>query len=229
MTLLLSKPNIKVGKNVRGFSIPADVTCPGATELCRQHCYAKHRRFANNIVSSANEKRLSRAESREFAREMIETINRLRRRSLVRIHVSGDFYSAAYVRKWIAIIKACPETRFWAYTRSWRLPRLRKALRELAELPNMSLWWSTDRETHRESGRPPRWKNVRVAWMLVPEDCDRVPAYVDLVFRVMRDTRQTTVAGKPVCPAENGINQHHEVTCTQCGICYKEPICLQQS
>lgn len=34
-----------------------------------------------------------------------------------RIHASGDFYSKEYLDMWIDVVKACPETKFLAYTK----------------------------------------------------------------------------------------------------------------
>lgn len=35
----------------------------------------------------------------------------------VRVHAAGDFYSAAYARAWLRIIRATPNTNFYAYTK----------------------------------------------------------------------------------------------------------------
>jgi hypothetical protein len=67
-----------------------------------------------------------------------------RKVKVFRIHVSGDFYSAAYTRKWIQIVKALPEVQFYAYTRSWRVETIKPALEELRTLPNMQLFASMD-------------------------------------------------------------------------------------
>lgn len=37
---------------------------------------------------------------------------------LLRIHASGDFFSVAYIEMWQRIVKACPETAFWTYTKN---------------------------------------------------------------------------------------------------------------
>jgi hypothetical protein len=90
-------------------------------------------------------------------------IGEIRRRwvACVRIHVSEDFYSAEYVRKWAAVARACPATRFYAYTRSWRRPDIAAALAELSRCRNVRLWYSCDRDT----GIP-----ARVPRPKVPED-----------------------------------------------------------
>ena len=100
---------------------------------------------------------------------------------VVRIHASGDFYSAAYTRTWAEVARACPGTAFFAYTRSWRRPEVLAELIGLAGLPNVSLWFSID----RDSGRAPDVARVRHAYLLGPGKAGAgVPADADLVFRV---------------------------------------------
>ena len=62
----------------------------------------------------------------------------------MRLHVSGDFWSAEYISSWIAICKAFPQTLFWAYTRSWIVSDLRARLETLRALENVQLFASTD-------------------------------------------------------------------------------------
>ena len=62
----------------------------------------------------------------------------------VRIHSSGDFYSAEYVEWWRGIIEALPEVRFWAYSRSWVDSSLLSHLEVLRALPNLQLFASWD-------------------------------------------------------------------------------------
>lgn len=40
------------------------------------------------------------------------------------VRVGGDFYNAAYARKWLAIMSGLPAVRFYFYTRSWRVPAI---------------------------------------------------------------------------------------------------------
>jgi Gene product 88 len=41
--------------------------------------------------------------------------------ALVRVHVSGDFYSETYFRAWMAVAVQRPETVFYAYTKSLKI------------------------------------------------------------------------------------------------------------
>lgn len=51
---------------------------------------------------------------------MIAELRRVRK-TYIRIHDSGDFYSQAYLDKWVTIIKANPAKRFYCYTTSLHL------------------------------------------------------------------------------------------------------------
>lgn len=59
----------------------------------------------------------------------------------VRIHDAGDFYDAEYVRKWIEIVQAHPELKFYAYTKTYGLTdkKLVAALNDLEKEPNFKL------------------------------------------------------------------------------------------
>lgn len=156
----------------------------------------------------------------DFAQRMAYEIT-LKRIRVLRIHASGDFYDAAYIRNWITILDGCPNTEFYAYTRSWRVPELLDPLIGLAQMPNMRMWWSTDPEIHMFGERPPRLPHTRVAWMQVNDE-DQVPQYVNVVFRTekLRKTVLITAGGKLVCPVENGLEMH--TTCSECGVCYNQ-------
>lgn len=215
MKRLLVPGNAKLG-HVPSFSIPAGKTCPGKTEICTKHCYAMKNFFKMSSVQQAHRKRLAATKRKNFVERVIEEIGQLEL-ELLRIHVAGDFYDAPYVRKWIKIVQACPDTQFYAYTRSWRKTNMLAALKELASLPNMQLWWSVDKDSHAENGRPPRVRGVNVAYMQADYD-EKVPSYVNLVFRVKRHGVQKFINGKIVCPVEQGTD--NDITCEKCRMCF---------
>jgi hypothetical protein len=130
-------------------------------------------------------------------------------------------YDAPYVRKWIAIAKACSSTTFYVYTRSWRVKAMLPALTELAKCKNVRMWWSTDKDTHAIDGAPPRVRNVRVAHF-VADQLERVPAYADLVFRDQHKPIEKYRNGRLVCPAENGVQYQFKMTCSDCKLCTKQ-------
>ena len=209
---LLQQGNAKLGEGIYTFSLPAVATCPGASPSCRKECYALRGRFL--FLRRAYQRYLAASQEEGFSARMVGEIRR-RWAGCVRIHVSGDFYSAAYVRKWAAVARACPGTRFFAYTRSWRRADIAGALEELSGCPNVRLWYSCDRDTGTPAHVPRR---VKLAWMQT--GADDIPPRADLVFRVhrLRRTVAKRVALALVCPVENGATGHR-TDCGRCRLC----------
>lgn len=218
---MIVQGNSKLG--LRGsvwcFGIPAGLTCPGSTELCRGKCYAMKGNYRMSKVKSALERKYEETLQDDFADRMVAEIKRVKAK-LFRIHTSGDWYSPEYVDKWIEIVAGTPETTHWAYTRSWSVPVFAKPLSRLAKLPNMRLWYSADRETGYPHRVPP---GVRVAYLAdSDEDARQIdPERVRLIFRDVpdRSTELLSVGGRPVCPHENG--RHSDLTCESCKLCLR--------
>jgi len=211
--------NTKLGNLIFGWSITPGRrhSCPGETNLCRTRCYAKHGFFAMPNVKQSHVRNYTFTQDENFTAWMITTL-RMRDIRLMRVHVSGDFYSPEYVQKWIDIATASPQTTFFAYTRSWRVDALLPELIQLGGLPNFQLWWSIDRET----GPAPAIKGMRRAYMAISDaDALAAPNDCDLVFRVNTSTRMPKANGVTVCPVENGIDTKFPITCSKCGICWK--------
>lgn len=110
------------------WNLPAEKTCPFATEHCKKSCYAKKaERIYKNVLAS-RQQNLAEAESIDFVENMIYTIeHHLRgiafrgKKTVFRIHESGDFYNMEYTRKWLKIVKHFehdPRIIFLAYTKS---------------------------------------------------------------------------------------------------------------
>jgi Gene product 88 len=218
---LLTAGNRKLGAHVGAWSVPAVDTCPGMTRVCARVCYAKRYCRRLGLDYSANREAL-RAPG--FVTRMAREAELYR---LVRINVSGDFASQQDILSWRLVARACPHTVFWAYTRSWRLPKLLARLESVkAEVPNLVILWSCDRGTGI-----PIWMNKQdVVWMAT-EDTDIPPRPVRIVFRHRRSTRMAKMACGPliigarmstVCPAENGVA--NSVTCQRCRLCFREAL-----
>ena len=114
------------------WNLPAKVTCPFSTFLCRKYCYAKsaERYDGPRLMRKRNYKR---SLSDSFVQDMIYTIsvhltrpkyaNDNVKQIVIRIHESGDFYSREYAKKWLKIARAfsCDNRIvFMAYTKSVR-------------------------------------------------------------------------------------------------------------
>jgi hypothetical protein len=160
--MLIQPGNSKMG-GVANYSMRAKASCPGRTPICDAFCYAAAGRFNASNVMRTHDRNLAESRRADFARRVIDEITKMKL-ELLRVHVAGDFYDEAYIDKWIQIAKACPNTKFYAYTRSWRVAELVPALRRLARCPNFQLWLSADRDSHRFNGRPPA--HTRRAGML---------------------------------------------------------------
>lgn len=216
--LTLSCHNSKLGRLIWNWSIPAIQTCPGSTEACRTACYATQGHYYHAGVRKCHLRNLAATGRASFVSYMVAVIEHSRA-TVVRIHCAGDFYSAEYIQKWKEIIDALPGVRFYAYTRSWRVPELMPALRDLAKSRNLRLWFSVD----KDSEKPPKPRRVGLAYMLSPgEPEERIPPGMHLVFRVARKGVKTRLAGAVVCPPENGKNYKRPVTCATCSLCWRE-------
>jgi hypothetical protein len=110
------------------FSLPAEKTCPQSTEMCRKSCYAKKAERLYKNTRIARDRNYKQSLKNDFVAVMIATIeyhmnkpNCKNANFLFRIHESGDFYSAEYMRKWVAIanhFKGNKRITFCAYTKS---------------------------------------------------------------------------------------------------------------
>lgn len=128
---LLIDGNAKLGKGVWTFS-----TLPGTdkykldmngtsldikgTCVCDcVGCYAKSGFFRMNstIKALAIRTYLARNYTEWVKRAIIAQI-KAESAKLVRIHASGDFFSAEYVQAWREIAKECESTVFWTYTKN---------------------------------------------------------------------------------------------------------------
>jgi len=219
MPAKLSEPNEKLGRDIWGWSIPPRKTCPGATAACLAVCYATRGRYVMPTVKNLAVMNLEAADQADFPKLMSAMLLVHRVRTL-RIHVSGDFYDAAYIAKWMKIVRVNPRVTFYAYTRSWFDPKtnswseLVTPLLKLAAEPNVALWLSEDKDTCV----PPKSKHVRYAYMAT-EDGDDPQRPVDLVFRNRRVTIKKKVNKVQVCPVENGVATQVKITCSACRLC----------
>jgi hypothetical protein len=109
------------GPRTFNFGIPAYRsssgfnTCPKAG-ACAVGCYATMGAYRFSNVARAFEERLTATLAPEFSARMVAEI-KARRVERLRIHDSGDFYSAEYVAKWFDVMRACPDVAFYAYTK----------------------------------------------------------------------------------------------------------------
>lgn len=113
------------------WSIPPKTTCPFSTPMCRAKCYAVKAWNAYPTVKVARTQNMRATLNATFIEDVVAIIlylantgkNKKRKKIIVRIHESGDFYSREYYLAWIEIARrvqaADSRIVFWAYTKSF--------------------------------------------------------------------------------------------------------------
>lgn len=109
----ISRGNIKVKSHI--WNIPAGKTCKQCLE-CQKYCYAKKAEIQYPAVLPSRTRNLKFSNTDKFVDAITEYVT-AKKLPTFRIHESGDFYNESYITKWYAIIKACPKTKFYAYTK----------------------------------------------------------------------------------------------------------------
>ena len=116
----LKKTSKSLGLRVFNFGIPAyksasgKLTCPFA-DACVKFCYAKKGAYVWSNVQPAFEKRYQISKTDDFVNKMNDEIAK-KKPDYVRVHDSGDYYSKAYLQKWLDIAIHNPQVRFYSYT-----------------------------------------------------------------------------------------------------------------
>lgn len=130
----LKRGNQKLAKHIAIFDLPSVKTCPNCAQ-CAKTCYARksERRFPAVSKWRNDNYRIAKLSPNLFTDLIIDQIKR-QKIEFVRIHSSGDFFSQAYIDRWALIARECPDTRFFAYTKTLELFDFRafKALKNTA-------------------------------------------------------------------------------------------------
>lgn len=116
----LKKTSKELGVKVMNFGLPAyksqsgKLICPMA-DSCIKFCYARKGAYIWSNVKPAFEKRYELSKTDQFVDAMCDEIAK-KKPTYVRVHDSGDYYSRAYLKKWIEIAIRNPEVKFYSYT-----------------------------------------------------------------------------------------------------------------
>jgi hypothetical protein len=116
----LKRTSKNLGLRVFNFGIPAyksasgKLTCPMA-DACVKFCYAKKGAYIWSNVQPAFEKRYQLSKTDKFV-EAMNTEIRKKKPDYIRVHDSGDYYSRAYLQKWIQVAIHNPDVKFYSYT-----------------------------------------------------------------------------------------------------------------
>jgi len=149
ITLSTGNKKLTANDNVKFliWNIPAQITCPFATEHCKEKCYAKKAERLYPQVLPCRMANLESSKSAEFVDNMKNAIaHYISKRTwkdktvYFRIHESGDFYSQAYYDKWVDIATAFPGVLFLAYTKSLKFVLNSKKTRPTNLIIRYSLW-----------------------------------------------------------------------------------------
>ena len=132
MMVYISSGNRRMG--LPTFSLPSEVTCPGATTLCKEYCYAKKAEKTWKNVLPCRFNNMYESSNGNFVKK-VNKIIKSKKPTYFRIHESGDFYSQEYLDKWFKIIRANPKVKFLAYTQNYDLDYSKKP-------NNLVLYWT---------------------------------------------------------------------------------------
>lgn len=112
------------------FNLPAIITCPWATTVCKNICYAKYEEIRYETARESRQANLDESKRENFVKDMIERIEyELKRRKYknkkiyFRFHSSGDVYNQEYANRIIQIVdhfKGNEKISFTMYTKSIR-------------------------------------------------------------------------------------------------------------
>jgi hypothetical protein len=117
----------KAGVLTYNFSLPAISTCPGAGKCAdkgKGYCFAYLEQLRYPSAREYRERSLTIAKSGQMISILSDAIDYLQQKAgegvklAIRIHASGDFYSAGYLLQWATIAQLHPDITFYAYTKS---------------------------------------------------------------------------------------------------------------
>jgi ferredoxin len=164
-------PNGKTPTIANTFGLPAGkaYSCPGATSVCETVCYAGklekvYKGVRANLLHNWELLKDATYEDMYYLietmiKEFIVDCDKKKADKLFRIHWDGDFFNDEYTRAWKHVIVNNPDIQFWVYT------RVKSAAEMLKDIPNLSLYFSTDDE-NKEIARELRNEHgVRLAYL----------------------------------------------------------------
>jgi len=122
----ISPGNRKLG-GVPSFSLPSGRSCSAAArETCHKDCYF-HRHVEKLYIGARmnclENYDFSKNDPIKFEKDLNWHLDGPNAPRLFRIHVGGDFYSAAYFELWLRVIRRHKRTRFLAFTKQFDIVR----------------------------------------------------------------------------------------------------------
>jgi len=164
-------PNGKTATIANTFGLPAGkaYSCPGATSICESVCYAgKLEKLFKGVKANLlhNWELIKNADSETMVSlltvmidEFIVDSDKKNAPKLFRIHWDGDFFNDTYSYAWKTVIESRPSVQFWVYT------RVKSAALILKDIPNLSLYYSTDDENADTGAELKTNHSIRLAYL----------------------------------------------------------------
>ena len=153
------------------FGLPAGkaFSCPGATSVCETVCYAGklEKLFKGVKVNLLHNWDLLKDADYEtmvdlLKEMMIDFVKDCAKKDapqLFRIHWDGDFFNDTYAYAWKQVIMDFDYVQFWVYT------RVESAALMLKDLPNLSLYYSTDSENKNTGIELKKTHGIKLAYL----------------------------------------------------------------
>lgn len=133
---------------ILSWSLQAGTTCPGSIDpktkevvkACKG-CYAKINNYLRPNVIEAREFNQEDWKRETWVEEMVQALDNSR---YFRWFDSGDVYHPELAAKILEVMQKTPWVQHWLPTRSYKIPKLRKFLEQMQELPNVMVRYSSD-------------------------------------------------------------------------------------
>jgi hypothetical protein len=132
--------------NARSWSLQAVTNCPGSKENGKlvpacSGCYATTGYYRMpNAINARNHN----AEDWKRDSWVNDMVTEIQNDKLFRWFDSGDMYHINLAKKILQIMKATPNTRHWMPTRMAKFPKFQKIIKEMNDLPNVAVRFSSD-------------------------------------------------------------------------------------
>lgn len=200
------------------FGLPAGMafSCPGETEVCGKVCYAGKlekafpslmRLLMHNfdLVKNADADTTFTLLDGLIA-DFVKASDKRGVEKVYRIHFDGDFFSTTYTAAWIDIIRKYSDVQFWVYTRVAAYA----VMIHKAGLPNVSLYFSTDRANQTVGAMLNQMYGIRLAYL------------ADTFAEGQTVMREITGRPGAKCPEQTGafpLISEEGSACVRCGLC----------
>jgi len=165
-SLLFSHKNTKLGL-IPSFSLPTASCNKKYVKMqgCHKYCYAKKIERLYPCALKKYQDNYKQSLKAGFVDKISHELKFLG--DVIRIHVSGEFYSQEYFNKWVTIIKRFPHKTFYAYTKNLDIDHSQKPKNLILILSDDSFIW---RDIHKDYDKVTTLQPVKKA-IKCPSSC----------------------------------------------------------